>query len=191
MCRPDRELHAPAHRPDVRADATVTGTDMRQCPWSFVQTLREVLAKSSGDPRLRDDPRPMQLAVHADRFIACFDHVDMMAAVSLHDEQGTSDRPHELTIYFIPAKIDILLAQFSDKPVRGKRLVVVPILLGTDGKAAALCIERRNLGGRGATGSFATAANQFGMKLRIPNDTQLLAWSVSVGHSLAAAAGER
>jgi hypothetical protein len=66
-----------------RADAIVTGTDMRQRPWGFGQTLREVLVKSSGDPRVKDDPRTAQLAVHADRFVACFDYVDMMAAVPL------------------------------------------------------------------------------------------------------------
>jgi hypothetical protein len=35
--------------PMYRADAIVTGTDMRQRPWGFAQTLREVLVKSSGD----------------------------------------------------------------------------------------------------------------------------------------------
>src|SRR5580700_8348124 len=35
-----------------RADAIVTGTDMRQRPWGFGQTLREVLV--TGDPRLKD-----------------------------------------------------------------------------------------------------------------------------------------
>jgi hypothetical protein len=78
-------------------------------------------------------------------------YVDLMAVVPLDDDQGTADRPHKLTVYFIPAKIEILLAQFGDKPSRGERLVVVPILLVSGRKAAALCIERRNLGGRGAT----------------------------------------
>src|SRR6516162_270451 len=115
--------------PMYQADAIVTGTDMRQRPWGFAQTLREVLVKSSGDPRLTDDPRIAQFAAHADRFVACFDYVDMMAAVPLHDDQGTSDRPHKLTVYFIPAKIDALLAQLGDKPWRGERAIVLPVLL--------------------------------------------------------------
>jgi uncharacterized protein len=75
------------------ADAIVTGTDMPQRPWGFAQTLRDVLVRSSGDPRLKDDPRTAELAVHADRFVACFNYVDMMAGVPLHDDQGTYDRP--------------------------------------------------------------------------------------------------
>ncbi|HEY2019425.1 MAG TPA: DUF2066 domain-containing protein, partial [Bryobacteraceae bacterium] len=101
----------PSIGPMYRADAIVTGTDMRQRPWGFAQTLREVLVKLSGDPRLKDNPRTAQLAVHADRFVACFDYVDLMAAVPLHDDQGTSDRPHKLTVYFVPAEIDAILAQ--------------------------------------------------------------------------------
>ena len=111
------------------ADAIVTGTDMRQRPWGFAQTLRDVLVRSSGNPRLKDDPRTAELAVHADRFVACFNYVDMMAGVPLHDDQGTYDRPHKLTVYFDPAKIDAVLAQFDDKPWHGERPVVVPVLL--------------------------------------------------------------
>ena len=110
---------SPEYRRDAQADEIVTGTDMRQRPWGFAQTLREVLVKSSGDPRLKDDPHTAQFAVHGIGLVAYFDYVDMMAAVPLHDDQGTSDRPHKLTVYFIPAKIDALLAQLGDKPWRG------------------------------------------------------------------------
>src|SRR5215472_15607208 len=41
--------------PMYEASAIVTGTDMRQRPWGFAKTLRDVLVRSSGDPRLKDD----------------------------------------------------------------------------------------------------------------------------------------
>jgi hypothetical protein len=165
-----------------QANAIVTGTDMRQRPWGFAQTLREVLVKSSGDPRLKDDPRAAQLAVHADRFVACFDYVDMMAAVPLHDDQGTSDRPYKLTVYFIPAEIDALLVQFGDKPWRGERPIVVPILLVHGRKPPPYVLSAEIPAGEEQRGSFATAAQQFGMGVRIPSDAELLAWGASVGH---------
>src|SRR5262249_18216662 len=40
--------------PMYHASAIVTGTDMRQRPWGFARTLREVLVKASGDPRLKE-----------------------------------------------------------------------------------------------------------------------------------------
>ena len=168
--------------PMYQADAIVTGTVMRQRPWGFALTLREVLVKSSGDPRLNDDPRTAQLAVHADRFVACFDYVDMMAAVPLHDDQGTSDRPHKLTVYFIPAEIDALLAQFGDKPWRGERPIVVPVLLVHGRKPPPYVLSAEIPAGEEQRGSFATAAQQFGMDVRVPSDAELLAWGASVGH---------
>ena len=168
--------------PMYRADAIVTGTDMRQRPWGFAQTLREVLVKSSGDPRLEEDPRTAQLALHADRFVACFEYSDLMAAVPLHDDQGTSDRPHKLTVDFVPADIDALLARFGDKPWRGERPVVVPVLLVHGRKPPPYVLSAEIPAGAEQRGSFATAAAQFGMEVRIPSDAELLVWGASLGH---------
>jgi hypothetical protein len=180
---PKPEVSCPPNLgPMYQADAIVTGTDMRQRPWGFAHTLREVLVKSSGDPRLKDDPRTAQFAVQADRFVACFDYVDMMAAVPLHDDQGTSDRPHKLTVYFIPAKIDALLAQLGDKPWRGERPIVVPVLLVHGRKPVPYVLSAEIPAGEEQRGSFATAADQFGMDVRVPSDAELRAWGASVGH---------
>jgi len=168
--------------PMYEADAIVTGTDMRQRPWGFAQTLRDVLVRSSGDPRLKDDPRTAELAVHADRFVACFNYVDMMAGVPLHDDQGTYDRPHKLTVYFDPAKIDVILAQFGDRPWRGERPVVVPVLLVHGRKPPAYVLSAQTPVGEEQRSSFATAADQFGMDVHIPNDAELAAWGADVGH---------
>jgi hypothetical protein len=170
--------------PMYRADAIVTGTDMRQRPWGFAQTLREVLVKSSGDPRLKDDARTAPLAAHADRFVACFDYVDMMAAVPLHDDQGTSDRPYKLIVSFVPGKIDALLAQFGDKPWHGKRPVVVPVLLIHGRKPPPYVLSAEIPMGGEQRGSFATAAGQFGMEVRIPSAAELRAWGANLGRFL-------
>jgi hypothetical protein len=119
----------PGIDPLYQANVIVTGTDMRQRPWGFAQTLRTVLVKSSGDPRLKDDPRLADLTAHADTLVLCFSYADMMAGIPLHDDQGTYDRPHKLTVTFDPAKIDAILAQFGDKPWRGTRPVIVPVIL--------------------------------------------------------------
>jgi hypothetical protein len=185
LVSPQSESSCPPNiGPMYRADAIVTGTDMRQRPWGFAQTLREVLVKLSGDPRLKDDPRTAQIAAHADHFVACFDYVDLMAAVPLHDDQGTSDRPHRLTVTFVPAEIDAILAQFGDKPWRGERPVVVPVLLVHGRKPPPYVLSAQIPAGEEQRGSFATAAEGFGLKIRIPSDAQLLSWGASVGYFL-------
>jgi hypothetical protein len=123
----------PAKAEDIgalyQAYAIVTGTDMRQRPWGMAQCLREVLVKVSGDPLLKDDPRTAELAAHADRLVASFDYVDMMAGIPKKDDQGSYDRPHRLTVHFDPAKIDATLAALGRQPWRGERPVIVPVLL--------------------------------------------------------------
>src|SRR5260370_2421550 len=88
-----------------------------------------VLVKVSGDPRLKDDPRVVELAAHADQFVGSFDYVDMMAGIPKKDDQGSYDRPHRLTVHFDPAKIDETLAELGEIPWRGARPVVGPVLL--------------------------------------------------------------
>src|SRR5580704_11646884 len=137
------------------ADAIVTGTDMRQRPWGFAQCLREVLVKLSGDPRLKDDPHVEELAVHADRFVASFDYADLMAGIKKKDDQGSYDRPHRLTVQFDPARIDAALAALGDKPWRGARPVIVPVLLVRGPKPPGYMLSADIPAGEEQRGSFA------------------------------------
>src|SRR5258708_32553734 len=83
-----------------QATAIVTGTDMRQRPWGLAQCLREVLVKVSGEPRLKDDPRVIELAAHADRLVGSFDYVDVMGGLPKKDDTGRYDLPLELPLRF-------------------------------------------------------------------------------------------
>lgn len=172
----------PGIGPMYRAAVIVTGTDMRQRPWGYAQTLREVLVKTSGDPQLEDDRRVAALAAHADRFVACFSYVDLMAGEPLHDDQATADRPHRLTVDFDPAKIDAVLATLGEKPWRGVRPVIVPVVLVHGRTAAAYLLSADNPAAAEQRGSFATAADQFGMAVRVPTEAALRAWGAGASH---------
>jgi hypothetical protein len=162
-----------------QADVIVTGTDMRQRPWGFAQTFRTVLVKSSGDPRLMDDQRVAELAAHAADFVVCFLYADMMADIPVHDEQGTYDRPHKLTVTFDPAKIDAILADFGDKPWHGERPLVLPVLLVTGPKPPSYVLSADAPRGTEQRGAFAAAAEEFGIMVRFPSDKELTTWAVS------------
>ena len=166
--------------PVYQADEIVTGTDMRQRPWGFAQTLREVLVKVSGDPRLRDDPRTAPLADHAEQYVVCFAYADMMAGIPIHDEQGTYDRPHKLTVTFDPAKIDALVASFGDKPWRGEHPIIVPVLLVHGRKPPPYILSAENSEGAEQRGAFAGAAGEFGLAVRFPSEVELGQWGTSV-----------
>jgi hypothetical protein len=165
-----------------QAYAIVTGTDMRQRPWGFAQCFSEVLVKVSGDPRLKHEPRITALAAHADRYITSFDYVDMMAGIKKNDDQGSYDRPHKLTVRFDPAKIDDVLAELGERPWRGERPVVVPVLLVRGRKPPPHLLSAEIPAGDDERGAFAEAALEFGMTVRIPTDAELAAWGASVDH---------
>jgi uncharacterized protein len=162
------------------ANAIVTGTDMRQRPWGFAQCLREVLVKLAGDPRLRNDLRVATLADHADRYVASFDYVDLMAGIPKKDDQGSYDRPHRLTVHFDPAKIDALLAQFGDKPWRGARPAIVPVLMIREPKPPSYILSAETPRGEEQRGAFVEAAREFGMTVRIPTEHELGAWVATI-----------
>lgn len=160
----------------------VTGADMRQRPWGFARTLREVLVKASGDPRLKDDPRVAPLADRAADFVACFTYADRMADVPLHDEQGTYDRPYKLTVTFAPDKIDAVLATLGDKPWRGERPVAVPVLRVEGHKPPPYLLSAEAPEGTDQRAAFAVAAGQFGLQVRFPSAAELAGWGISLDH---------
>ena len=166
--------------PLYQAYEIVTGTDMRQRPWGFAQTLREVLVKVSGDPRLKTDPRTAPLAARAADFVACFRYADQMADVPLHDEQGTYDRPYKLTVAFAPDRIDALLAALGDHPWRGERPAVVPVLLVHGRKPPPYLLTADAPQGAEQRGAFATAAGQFGLRYRFPTGAELAARGIAL-----------
>jgi hypothetical protein len=156
-----------------QSDAIVTGTDMRQRPWGFAQCLRDVLVRVSGDPRLPDDPRVVARAEHADRLVASFDYVDLMAHLKKNDDQGSYDRPHRLTVRFDPMKIDALIAELGDTPWRGERPVIVPALLVTGPKPPAYLLAAETPRGVDQRGAFINAASGFGVAVRIPREAEI------------------
>lgn len=161
------------------ANAIVTGTDLRQRPWGFAQCLREVLVKLSGNPRLQDDPRAVELAEHADRFVAAFDYVDLMAAYKKKDDQGSYDRPHRLTVHFDPAKVDAALARLGETPWRGERPVVVPVLLVHGPKPPPYLLTAEEPRAAEQRGSFVDRAGELGLAVHIPSAAELVAWQIA------------
>ncbi|HZS83425.1 MAG TPA: DUF2066 domain-containing protein [Stellaceae bacterium] len=175
FARPARAEDAPNL---YQATAIVTGTDMRSRPSGFAQCLREVLVKLSGEPRLRNDPRVLDLAAHADAFVTSFDYVDLMAGIPRHDDQGTYDRPHSLSVRFDPARIDSALAGLGEHPWRGERPVIVPVLF-VHGPAGAYLLSAEVKAGAEQRQSFAVMADEYAMRVRVPTAAELAAWGVT------------
>lgn len=105
---PDNSLYA------ARAYVTGTRTETRQD--GIVTSFHHVLIKLSGNPALADDARVTLLDPLAASMVEDIAYQDRMSDQPHHDEQGTRDRPFDLTVHFDPARIDATLALLGEKP---------------------------------------------------------------------------
>lgn len=163
-----------------QATTIVTGYDLRSRPLGFARCLRTVLVNLSGEPRLRDDPRVTALAAHADALVASFDYVDQMAGIKVHDDQGTYDRSYDLTVSFVPARVDEALVELGERPWRGARPTIVP-MLAVRGFKSPYLLSAENPSGADQRPAFADAAADFHMKVRFPSDADFAAAGVALG----------
>lgn len=102
-------------KPDglYRAVAIVTGQGETNRQIGFKDCLGEVLVRVSGDPRVVTDPLFESMRAEAGRYVASFKYRDRMEGIPIHDEQGTHDRPHDLTCIYEPATVDGLLGRLG------------------------------------------------------------------------------
>lgn len=94
----------------------LTGQGEEGRPKGLAECLTDVLAKVSGDPRLLGDPRVTALGPQAPSLIRDFRYRDRMEELPVHDEQGTRDRPYDLTADFYPERIDAILRSLGSAP---------------------------------------------------------------------------
>jgi hypothetical protein len=118
------------------AQAIVTGTGEKNRLPGLVQCLEDVLVRVSGDPRLIGDPTAIALGKNVGDYVSSFRYRDRMEGIPIHDEQGSHDRPHDLTVDFDPAKIDTALHALGREPWTSERPQLVVFLGVTNAKGS-------------------------------------------------------
>jgi len=99
-----------------QAVAIVTGQGEKNRQSGFRACLDRVLVRVSGDQRLSTLPEMKKLRTQAARFVDSYSYRDRLEGIPIHDEQGTYDRPHDLTCRYQPEVIDRLLSQLGSRP---------------------------------------------------------------------------
>ncbi len=155
-----------------RAKAIVTGTGETNRAIGFELCLDQVVVRLSGDQRLLAKPGMAALRARAPGLVASFSYRDRLEGIPIHDEQGSHDRPHDLTCDFDQAKLDAALAELDAKPWLDARPVVVPLL------AVERSDRRFLLSADGSDGpfmdvSFAAAAEPLAMTIALPSKASL------------------
>ena len=150
----------------------VTGKGEKNRKIGFRHCLDKVLVRVTGDPRLLAKPELAPLRDRAGTLVASFTYRDRLEGVPIHDEQGTYDRPHDLTCFYRPETLDPVLALLDSKPWLTERPKLVLFLavqdqkrefvLSTDGDESPFMVE-----------SFEAAAEPMAISIAIPNSAVL------------------
>lgn len=111
----------------------VTGQGEVNRQIGFKDCLDRVLVRVSGDQRLLKKPEMLALRDKAGDFVDTFRYRDRLEGIPIHDEQGTHDRPHDLTCLYKPATVNKLLAQLGSKPWLGERPTLTVFLVAEQG----------------------------------------------------------
>ena len=74
------------------------------------------MVKASGNPQLAGNPDVIALSKNSRFAIREYAYVDLYVGRPIMDEQGTRDRPYEMTVYYRPDKINDALAKIGSKP---------------------------------------------------------------------------
>lgn len=156
------------------AKAIVTGKGEKNRRIGFQDCLDKVLVRVSGDQRLLVKPELADLRAHAGDLVASFGYRDRLEGVPIHDDQGSHDRPHDLTCQFDRAKLDALLADLGSWPWLAERPTIVPLLaVERGGKRFVLTADGDD--DPSMPVSFAAAAEPLAMKIALPDTAELAA----------------
>lgn len=132
------------------------------------QAFLAVLAKASGDPRLIADPAAVALAEGAPAAVADFAYRDRMEGIPVHDEQGSRDRPYDLTGNFDPARVDAALAALGRAPWPQPRPAVLAVVTVRTGDTEFV-LAGDGSRGRDMVEALAIAAERMAVPTVIPD----------------------
>lgn len=155
-----------------QTQTVVTGQDEPNRQLGFKTCLDAVLLKVSGDQRLLKKPEMAALRDKAGSFIASFRYRDRLEGIPIHDEQGTHDRPHDLTCIYDPAAINPVLASLGSEPWLAKRPRLV-IFLAAEQGARHFALTADDERGALMRESFTNAATPLAMRIAFPKTSTL------------------
>jgi hypothetical protein len=151
----------------------VTGTREETRLKGFQECLRSVFLKVTGDQRILDDPRLAPIIAKVADYVASHHYHDRMSGIPTHDEQGTRDRPFDLTCDFSRDRIDAALASLDRKPWLAPRPRIVLFVSVRNGPVAFVLAADDRKQGVTMREAFADAADALAIPILFPKKRNL------------------
>ncbi|WP_426435951.1 DUF2066 domain-containing protein [Bradyrhizobium genosp. P] len=168
--------HAAAAADDnlYHAQAVVTGQLEPNRLLGFGACLEDVLIKVSGQPDLAGDDRLPPYKAKAKEFVSSFSYHDQFAGKPHRDEQGTRDRPYDLTVNFDAKQVDGILGELKLKPWLSHR-PVLGVFVEMQQGAKDFIVTSDGTKSDLQRDALATAAGKRGMQVVLPAAAALAA----------------
>lgn len=151
-----------------QARTIVTGRRPETRIPGMLRCLAQVLVRVSGDPRLAQHPMLVDLSASPEVAVKTYSYRDLYASRPLKDEQGTRDRPYEMTVEYDPTKIDALLAMMGSRPWLAERPRLV-VFLAVHHIASSFMLDSMVDPGELMRESFKDASWSAAMEVVIPS----------------------
>jgi hypothetical protein len=155
-----------------RARTVVTGQGETNRLTGFAACLEDVVIKVAAAGKLVDDARLEAAKTDARSYVKAFSYHDQMSGTPTRDEQGTRDRPYDLSVDFDQARIDGLIATFGLKPWSSHRPVLAVFVEMEQGARQYIVtsdLRQSDL----QRDSLLAAADKRGMPIALPTAAQL------------------
>lgn len=162
------------------ARTVVSGTAEPNRHAGFRSCFLDVLVKVSGDPSIVHDGRVAALARAVDRRIVGFTYKDRLEGRPVHDDQGTYDRPHHLTVRFHRDAIDRDIESLGRQPWPEPRPNIV-VALAVSGRKQAFRLTTGEDADASADmrSALAAAGEAVGLRVSVPASTSAVEWAAT------------
>jgi uncharacterized protein len=164
--------------PLYRASVIVTGAREETRYPAIAQCFEMVMAKVTGNPDISANPAFADWASRARAFVWSYTYHDRLFGRQIHDEQGTRDRPFDLTVQFDDKMIAAAAAAMGEKlwPEPRPSLAIV---VGVNNNFRTYVLAKGQELGSDQRAAFEDASTRFGVPIVFPSVEQLAAAGIS------------
>jgi hypothetical protein len=155
-----------------RATAIVTGQGEENRAIGFRLCMEDVIVRVSGDYRLVTSGKARAMIDDAASFVTEFSYRDRLEGIPIHDEQGSYDRPHDLTVDFDRAKIDGALKALGSAPWLEARPRLI-VFLGVANATSNFVLSSDGEQGFYMRDSFAAASDKIAVPIGLPSQAAI------------------
>lgn len=172
------DLPDPLYRVTVRVTGDREETRIPAIPEGFERAAQ----KLSGNPGVADDPGFADVAARSRAMVWSYTYHDRMFGRPIHDEQGTRDRPFDLTLQFDAPMMNAALQKLGEMPWLTPRPRLALVITVTDMARSYVLTADGDHGGDERE-SFADAAGRYALPVVFPGGSDLAAAGIDLAQA--------